>query len=343
MRLWEQLLHAECAFFSAIYGSYATSALFLGKVDGPVEAQELVQFIRFGLSPAQYVVEAGRCSLDASRTLLATVAQMDRQPLLRAKGRSSNYSSSRFLCRLPTLLVCAMTVHAARRCLESIAFVLLAWAQNSTDAISDVTLMEAAAHQIRQQSPTSSNEDAYTIAKVSANYIDEMIETARLWQVYYRVYRPLSSVKLDKTSGSAAAGNEVEHGQGRHSHHENTSASAQPSSPNRVTAMDFLASAAEAAQTSTSDLSLPYGGGAASKEAIISDRRAGAPQSTTSFVFPSEAGADSTWNAQGPHFQESASMASTAPTSVGLVDADFYNACLPFDLEAFLKDVDQLF
>lgn len=27
----------------------------------------------------------------------------------------------------------------------------------------------------------------------------------------------------------------------------------------------------------------------------------------------------------------------------GLIDADFYNACLPFDLEAFLKDIDQLF
>ena len=47
VRLWEQVLHVECAFFCAIYGSYATSALFSGRFDGSIEPHELLHVIRF--------------------------------------------------------------------------------------------------------------------------------------------------------------------------------------------------------------------------------------------------------------------------------------------------------
>ncbi|CBQ72263.1 conserved hypothetical protein [Sporisorium reilianum SRZ2] len=341
VRLWEQLLHIECAFFCGLYGSYATSALFSGKIDGAVDPQDLTRSIRFRLGPAERIAEVDRFGLEVSRTLLATVAQMDRQPALRGQGRRPGSSSSRYLCRLPTLLVCAMTVHAARRCLESVAFVLVAWAHNSTDALSAATLMEAAAQQVRHLAPTSSNENAYTIARVSADYIDEMVETSRLWQVYYRVYRPVSSVKLNQASGAAAAGNDVNPRRGQDSNGEEAAVSPRPSAPSQATAMDFLASAAEAAQVSGSRPGLADG-------PLPAPRQGGTGETCVDSSTAQQvvaAGPPLPWNAQAPGFQQPTSTTSGTQLSshAQLVDADFYNACLPFDLEAFLEDVDQLF
>lgn len=339
----------ECAFFSALYGSYATAALFTDKLDGAVEPQELIHSIRFRVGPTERIAEVGRFSQEVSRTLLATMAQMDRQPALRGQGRPPNLSSSRYLHRLPTLLVCAMTVHAARRCLEGIAFVLVAWAQNSIDTTLALTLMEAAAQHVRQLSPASSSESAYTIAQVSADYIDEMIETARLWQVYYRVYRPVSSVKPNQDSGAATAGHGVDPGQGRSSNETATAGSIRPSAPSQVTAMDFLVSAAEAARTSGLDLSLPSAGRSETDDPLPASREArthaDANRSIASSIPPDMAEPPFAWSAQDPGFQQLDSGVSVLPGSnhAGLGDADFYNACLPFDLEAFLKNVDQLF
>lgn len=78
--------------------------------------------------------------------------------------------------------------------------------------------------------------------------------------IYYCVSRPLSGVKFEQTTGSAAAGNDVDRGQALESHEEDTAVSGS-SAPSRITALDFLASAAEAAQTSFSYLSLTGVGG----------------------------------------------------------------------------------
>ncbi len=109
-----------------------------------------------------------------------------------------------------------------------------------------VTLMEAAAHAIRRLSPACSIQTVDTVAQVSADYIEEMIETARLWQIYYRVYRPVASIALhplteakpsdDKASKTNPAG-------------YNASGSAASLGPQTASAMDFLAGAASAQVT----------------------------------------------------------------------------------------------
>lgn len=225
-----------------------------------------------------------------------------------------------------------MTVHAARRCLESIAFVLVAWARTSSDAMTSVTLMEAASAQLRQLSPPSSVDSANTISQVSADYIDEMIETARLWQIYYRVYRPVSSIRLDQTSDGVASDANATARRQRGTNAETSANSIQASGSSGVTAMDFLASAAEAAQESRSAQNCPP-----TFPTNVTDSALPSALDTNALMLP--------WDAHDFGVQHATAQASLTPpvsSHAGMVDASIYNAQVLFDLEAFLKDVDQL-
>ncbi|KAJ9477904.1 Transcription factor [Pseudozyma hubeiensis] len=340
VRLWEQVMHIECAFFCAILGSYATSTLFSGGLEGQIDSHKLVQAIRFGLGPAKQIGKLGRYSLDVSLTLLATVPQMDRQPALRRQSRQSGQTISRYLYRLPTLLVCAMTVHAARQCLESIAFVLVAWAHASTDANTSVTLMEAASVQLRRLSLPSSVECAHTISQVSADYIDEMVETARLWQTYYRVYRPVSSIKLDQAPGSTEPSPGTASQQPAHfdSDGDVIASSKQAPAMSRATPMDFLASAAEASTASRAAQGAENTVGT-HVQASANDASFASALATTANLLASPRHTQNrgiVWN-DGP------SSTATTSSHAGMIDAEIYNAQVPFDIEAFLRDVDQLF
>lgn len=338
-------MHIECVFFCALFGSYCSSALVTGSVDGAIDSGELIQLVRFRLDPHERIAEIGRFSLDMSRVLLSYVAQLDRQPALR-KQSAPGQGSSRYLYRLPALLVCAMAVQSARRCLESIAFVLVAWARTSSDASTMVTIMEAAIPRIRQLAPGSISEEASGIAQVSADYVDEMVETARLWQVYYRVYRPVSDIRLSP-SGSIIQP-DPPNPVGAEPPTDglaSTETTELPASGSR-SAMDFLASAAEAVQESGSTFrtaSSNPGAQPAPKSTSHSNVAASAG-SSTSAIFPTASEA-SLWSGQS--LEESGNPPSTAmpPASgyLSLMDAGIYDACVPFDLEAFLKDVDQLF
>ncbi|KAJ1601503.1 hypothetical protein NDA14_003306 [Ustilago hordei] len=347
VRLWEQFVHIECAFFSALIGSHHTSCIFSGKLEGSIDATELMRSVRFRLSGAQHISEVGAFGMEMSRALLSGVAQLDRQPVLH-RSNSQAQISPRYLQRLPTLLLCAMTVHGARRCLESIAFVLVAWARTSSDASLNITVMEASAQSIRRLLPESSKSNADTVAQISADYIDEMIEMAQLWQVFYRVYRPVSSLRNDQTSKGVA--NRGTSTQAEESFESHAAADADGRSVRAETsAMDFLASAAEAVQ----------GSGALNTDPTRAvNQQVRHTTTTESARVPEEASRNHPsannesmseealfWNLPGLEPSHAASTASVTPTPghSDVMDASMFDACIPFDLEAFLKDVDQLF
>ncbi|SPO22231.1 uncharacterized protein UTRI_02239_B [Ustilago trichophora] len=336
VRLWEQFIHIECAFICALFSNYCTSAMFTNKLDGSIEVNELVRCIRFRLGPGERLGAIGKFSMEMTRTLLASVTQLDRQPVLWKRSCPSQ-TSPRYLRRLPTLLVSAMTVDAARSCLESIAFVLVAWGRTSSDTHMALTLMEAVTVRVRELHPECNSEGALSIAQVAAKYIEEMIGTAQLWQLYYRVYRPVSNLSMDDAQGAASSHS------GRGSSNNRTSG--QSPVQLRATAMDFLASAAEAAQEKA------LVGGKASSNMVAASATSTATDllESASASLPGIAlsvGAQALpWDAQGLEHLDPTLTASDTPTSgsAGQVDASFYDACIPFDLEAFLKDVDQLF
>ena len=343
VRLWEQFVHIEGAFFCSLLGSHSSSALFTGKLDSTIDSNDLIRSVRFRLGPALHIADVGRFSMEMSRVLLSCVSQLDRQPTPK-KRDVPNQDSPRYLYRLPTLLVCAMTVQATRRCLESIAFVLVAWARISTDASMLITMMEAAIPRVDMLSPKSSVEGADTIAQVSADYIEEMVETARLWQVYYRVYRPVSSVRLDQPSAAGQSEGSTSAPSQQSAENRARTSSADSSGTFERSAMDFLASAAEAAQGSA-----PLG--VAHKAADFpADSRAIPSLSQDPGVTNSASASASArevpyWDAQGldthPAILGGPNGSNLGP--VGAMDTSLYDACIPFDLEAFLKDVDQLF
>lgn len=283
--------------------------------------------------------------MNISHVMLSSVTQLDRQPVLR-RSSSQVHASPRYLQRLPTLLLCAMTVQGARRCLESIAFVLVAWARTSSDAMLAITLMEACAQSVRKLSHQGSFGNAGTVAQITAEYIDEMIEMARLWQVFYRVYRPVSAVQEEQPSKQTAR---------RTSAAGSSEAVTATNSDNSVvrattSAMDFLPSAAEAVQGT---------------DAVHADRRRTAGQQgiqtnlgsssdasssvgsghVSAHLVPSASEESLMWSMPSLETPQTASTASVTPTSghASLADASMFEACIPFDLEAFLKDVDQLF
>ena len=334
--MWEQFLHIEGAFFCTLFSSHCTSALFTGSLEeaGPTEISELIRSIRFQLGPDDRIGKIGHFGMEISRTVLSCVAQLNRHPVLR-KRPSSSQGSPRYLHRLPTLLVCAMTVDAARSCLENMAFVLVAWARTSANASIALTLMEAASERLRQVSPKSSSPSASTITQVAADYIDEMIDTAQLWQVYYRVYRPISSVRLEQPTTSIRPDNAIPRQTEPVSEGGDATAS---SSSNNKTAMDYLASAADAAHSSQ-----------APSRGVASDStppaHAAAPvTSTLAAIQPANAEA-LLWNVQGFNAPLPLPMSAVSPPAgqFNRRDANPYDPGLPFDLEAFLRDVDQLF
>ncbi|SPO23560.1 uncharacterized protein UTRI_02239 [Ustilago trichophora] len=342
VRLWEQFVHIECAFIYALFSNYCTSAMFTNKLDGSIEVNELVRCLRFQLGPGEHVGAIGKFSVEMTRTLLASVTQLDRQPVL-WKRSCPLQASPRYLHRLPTLLVSAMTVDAARSCLESIAFVLVAWGRPSSDTSTALTLMEAVTARVRELSPKCTSQGALGIAQVAADYIEEMIGTAQLWQLYYRVYRPVSSLAMDNAQVSDTTQQTASLHAGRGSNNNRRDGRAPVAL--RETAMDFLASAAEAAQGKA------LLGGQASSNTVAASATSSATDMLTSaspslpVIAPSVDAQALPWDAQGLENLDPSSTASGTPASgcAGQVDPSFYDACIPFDLEAFLKDVDQLF
>ena len=157
-------MHIECEFLCTLFGSFCSSTMICGELNGAVDANHLVRTVRFGLGPAEHVSKIGKSSMDTSRVVLSSIANLDRQPAIHRRS-AKNQPPSQYLHRLPTLLVSAMAVDAARSCLESIAFVLVAWGRNSFDAPTFVTLMEAAAERVRLLSPRSSSPGADTVAR----------------------------------------------------------------------------------------------------------------------------------------------------------------------------------
>lgn len=341
VRLWEQFVHIECAFICALFSNYCTSAMFTNKLDESIEVNELVRCIRFRLGPGEHVGTIGKFSVEMTRTLLASVTQLDRQPVL-WKRSCPLQASPRYLHRLPTLLVSAMTVDAARSCLESIAFVLVAWGRPSSDTSTALTLMEAVTARVRELSPKCTSQGALGVAQVAADYIEEMIGTAQLWQLYYRVYRPVSSLSMDNaqepdTTQQTAS---LHAGKGLN----NNRRDGQAAVALRATAMDFLACAAEAAQGKAL-----LGGQASSNTVAVSATSSATDMLISAspslpVIAPSVDAQALSWDAQGlENFDPSSTASGTPASGCAGQDPSFYDACISFDLEAFLRDVDQLF
>lgn len=311
--------------------------MICGELNGAVDANHLVRTVRFGLGPAEHVSKIGKSSMDTSRVVLSSIANLDRQPAIQ-RHSAQNRPPSQYLHRLPTLLVSAMAVDAARSCLESIAFVLVAWGRNSFDAPTFVTLMEAAAERVRLLSPRSSSPGADTVAQVAADYIDEMVDTIQLWGLYYRVYRPLSGVEAEQTTTKATTEQRpfLQTDAGQNPSFLTPSSDSIPQTP--TSAMDFLASAAEAAQSS-----------AEMQQHASHLQRASLHTAEGLIVRPDPTpfttiGNPLLWGAQitdGMHSGQAGTITPKAGYGDPL-DPSIYNACIPFDLEAFLRDVDQL-
>ncbi|KAF6767181.1 hypothetical protein PSEUBRA_003083 [Kalmanozyma brasiliensis GHG001] len=329
VRAWEQLVHAECCFASLLYASYATSALLSGKMDAALETAPLVRLICQQVDPHKHIGEVGLRGHEVCRTLLATIQQMDRQPSRRRHADSRHETSFRYLHRLPTLLICAMTVYAARRSLETIAFSLVAFAHSPPESLLSVTLMEAAAQAVRRFSPACSIDSVDTVAQVSADYIEEMVETAHLWEIYYRVYRPVPNIQTSWSSQLANAG------KGAGQDPQNKAVPDDLPAPQSASAMDFLADAATARSHAST------GNGTIGIDPLISPQASRETRSS----FASTGSLDATWTGRSNDPPSSHMTAATTPmaSSAGLLNASIFDANMPFDLEAFLRDVDQLF
>lgn len=302
-------------------------------MDGALEATQLVRTVCQRLGPSKHIGEVGLRGTEVCRTLLATIQQMDRQPSRRRQSISRQETSFRYLHRLPTLLVCAMTVYAARRSLETIAFGLVAFANSPPESLLAVTLMEAAAQAVRRFSPACSIRSVDTVAQVSADYIEEMVETAHLWDIYYRVYRPVPSIRMNLGSHSSGASKDADQD------HRDKAAFGATSAPQPTSAMDFLAEAATArSQASSNPLNSD---GAIGVGPLISPHAS----TDTRSASASTQSLDAPWSGGGTDPPSSHMTAATTPmaSSAGLLDASIFDASMPFDLEAFLRDVDQLF
>ncbi len=194
--------------------------------------------------------EVGLKSNEFGHLLLATVPQMDRQPSRRRQDQATSQVTSRYLHRLPTLLVCAMTVHAARRRLETVAFGLVAFAHAPHDTIMSVTLMEAAAHALRQLSPACSIHTVdHCCPSLGQLYRGNDRDSAPLADLLPRL-PAVASIGLHPPTEGKPSNNKASQ--------NNPANSAASSTPQRASAMDFLADAAAAqvpgsAHSATSD------------------------------------------------------------------------------------------
>ncbi len=149
---------------------------------------------------------------------------------------------------------------------------------------------------------------------------------------------PVSSVRLELPNAKRtqpAQGHPTSEGSGI--------ATDKSNAPAGATAMDFLASAAEAAQGNAQPALAHERASSQSAQVEAGTLRR---DETATFDASSYPNNDATfWNASTFDSLPTDSTAPETPASghAGLVDASIYNACIPFDLEAFLKDVDQLF
>lgn len=325
VRLWEQFVHFECAFMCTMVGNLCTTALFSAELNERIDVNELVRSVRFRMGTGENVGAIGKFTMEMDCTILAGIAQLDRQPAIRRRGGSSTMSLQ-YLYRLPIMLLSAMAVDAARSCLESVAFVLVAWGRTSSETYKYITLMETAADRIRSLSTRSSSQGASSIAQVAADYIDEMIDTIQLWQLYYRVYRPGSSIQAEASTPAlqSEAGS-------RNSTSTSSTGSVDPLAGTPRTAMDFLASAAQAMQGSAVE----------QQQYVRSNAQAQSVVAPTAFedMTLSQDGHELGWNEK---LFDQLQAADGGRGYNDLVDPSIYTACIPFDLEAFLKDVDQL-
>jgi hypothetical protein len=294
--------------------------LFTGNLTGIVDAPDFTRTIRFRLGPAAHIEEIGRHSMEISRASLSCVSQLDCQPVL-TQNTSAASGSPAYLRGLPMLLLGAMAVDAARGCLESISFALAAWGRPSPYFDLDLTLMGAVVSRMRQLSPECSSKNASSVAQVACEYIEEFMATARLWQLYYRIYRPVHGFEQNTTRTLPG------HDQGLPS--EDVSSTAH-------SILDMLATHADGPQFSVSLTA--SGTSDRSQDLDASPPQANARLDSFASHETQEPGSFRR------KFLEAHPYA-TNPTTLGYAyDSDAASSHLnhpPFDLEAFLLQVDE--
>ncbi|SPO44502.1 uncharacterized protein PSANT_02187 [Moesziomyces antarcticus] len=360
VRLWEQLLHIECSYACTVFSRYCTSALYTGKLNGHVEVEDMIRSIRDRLHQdkpgvVQLVSKMGRSGVDFSHDVLASISHLDRQPALR-KRMAAGGNASGYLHQMPALLVSALAVDTARSSFESMAFVFVTWGGAPSYFATALTLIEAAAGRVSKLTPQSSQNDVETVAEVASEYLLEMVNTAQVWQLYYRVYRPFRRpVATEGTAFTAEEQQEVPNSLPAPHRHQH-----EPTVEVQTEITTSARSAAASAQTSMGPLqtraqraSQPRMATAGSPSAVheAADGRAydAAAFSAVPTIEPLQHGGEApSWKLHDNSalLALPASISSAVPLSDLMYstqsDASI-DAGIPFDLEAFLRDIDQLF
>jgi hypothetical protein len=358
VRLWEQLLHIECSYACTVFSRYCTSALYTGKLNGHVEVEDMICSIRDRLHQdkpgvMELVSKMGRSGVDLSHDVLASISHLDRQPALR-KRTAAGGNASGYLHQMPALLVSALAVDTARSSFESMAFVFVTWGGAPSYFATALTLIEAAAGRVSKLASQSSQNDVETVSEVASEYLLEMVNTAQVWQLYYRVYRPFRRpVATGATASTAEEQQQMPnptHGPYRHQRQQAVEVqmeTATPSGSSTQTSVAPLPTRSHRAgpQRSTGARS-PFAVHGAAEESVDDAVPCSSAFPTADALLHDGEALSSKSEDTSALLALPASISAAVPLS-NLMYSTQSNASMdagiPFDLEAFLRDIDQLF
>jgi hypothetical protein len=311
--LCKEFLQIEILFLRGLFSNLCTAAIFNGNLDRHLDTAALIRQIRLKEGAGPSISKVGQDAISNIRLAVSGLAQLDQQPIRSTTGsRAQDTTEGKYLQHLPILLTSSIAVDASKSLLEGVAFVLIAYGHFPFDANTDLTFVEAATKKLRQMAPNPGNTELININNAAADYMLEMVDTMRLWRLYYSVYRPL--LALDTESPPDEQNSAV-----------GTTAGTGPSlrsadvESRQTTAMDQVASAAQAIS----------GGLTHRLSATLTETNAEARTGDQAGIYPS--------------MDDLGSVAGTEEFSAALEVGDMYNMGIPFDLEIFLKDIDQLF
>ncbi|KAI3481207.1 hypothetical protein L1887_56524 [Cichorium endivia] len=358
VRLWEQLLHIECSYACTVFSRYCTSAIYTGKLNGHVEVEDMICSIRDRLHQdkpgvMELVSKMGRSGVDLSHDVLASISHLDRQPALR-KRTAAGGNASGYLHQMPALLVSALAVDTARSSFESMAFVFVTWGGAPSYFATALTLIEAAAGRVSKLTSQSSQNDVETVAEVASEYLLEMVNTAQVWQLYYRVYRPFRRpVATGATASTAEEQQQMPNPtQGPYRHQRQQAVEVQmetatPSGSSTQTSVAPLPTRSHRAgpQRSTGARS-PFAVHGAAEESVDDAVPCSSAFPTADALLHDGEALSSKSDDTSALLALPASISAAVPLS-NLMYSTQSNASMdagiPFDLEAFLRDIDQLF
>ncbi|PWY98613.1 hypothetical protein BCV70DRAFT_201932 [Testicularia cyperi] len=307
VRIAEKWSCIETDFLTSLLCNYETAALFNGNMEGKVEASVFVEMIKNQSEPGAHVSKVGGARQKISHRVLAGLGTLGQQP------RGTRGSAG--LQLLPCLLTATIAMDACKQFLEATSFTLYAFGTIPQDHDTSLMLMQGAADCIRS---LDGDGRANSLATVAADLTWDMIESTRQWQLFYSVYRHVPVSHEPSTTASAAAhhgsGNGNGNGNDNDNHPDLNVDTRSRSSPRTHSAMDKLAAAAVIASSPSKPANL--------------DPLAPLAVNTQ----PAGPATQSSWDAS------SSEATPRNPDDVGL-----YNLSLPFDLDAFLKDIDQWF